>query len=159
MTSLCSRQLSSTTTTTVIVVTDGDTDALALLRENIRRNQGSSHTKSKNNASQSIISCHQLLWGRDTSEHFLQRHCDGKTFDIIIASDIIYAKCIIDPLWETIQTLLSPEGIFILAFAKRRVPIQIDFVLQSAEDAGFTFEAIQEDVEGIFVYEFRRKAW
>ena len=140
---------------TVVTVTDGDTDALVFLRENVDRNQADINSRS---STQTTICCHQLLWGKDTSEKFLQRHCSGATFDFIIASDIIYAKCIIDPLWETIQTLLSSDGVFILAFAKRRVPIQIDFVLQSAEDAGFCFHAIQEDVDGIFVYEFRRKS-
>lgn len=131
-------------------LTDGDTDALIHLRENVKINT----VKERGDD----ITCHQLLWGSDTSKKFLEKHARGQKFDILLASDIIYVKSIIAPLWETVQTLLTKEnGIFVMAFAKRRVPVSIEFVLQSAEEAGFTHELVSEHDEGIWVYLFRWK--
>jgi len=144
------------TTSSTICITDGDTDALIHLRENIERNNPTSTTNED-----SKVSCHQLIWGQETATNFLEHHCHGQTFDILLASDIIYAKCIIAPLWETVRTLLVPNGVFVMAFAKRKVPISIEFVLESSLEAGFVYELAREDKsteEEIFVYLFRWKS-
>jgi len=131
-------------------LTDGDTDALIHLRENVKMNRVKERIDD--------ITCHQLLWGSETSEKFLEKNSRGQKFDILLASDIIYVKSIIAPLWETVQTLLTKKnGVFVMAFAKRRVPVSIEFVLQSAEEAGFTHELVSEHHEGIWVYLFRWK--
>jgi predicted nicotinamide N-methyase len=136
-----------------ICITDGDTDALAHLRENVERNRPSSAQIDK-----SEVSCHQLIWGKEASASFLEQIAHGQNFDVLLASDIVYAKCIIEPLWETVTTLLRSEGVFVMAFARRKVPISIQFVLESAEKAGFTYEMAKEDLqEGIWVYQFRFK--
>lgn len=133
-----------------VCLTDGDTDALVYLRENVQRN-----TCTRDGCG--TVSCRQLLWGQETSMVFLEKHAKGELYDVLLASDIIYAECIIQPLWETVQTLLSrPNGVFIMAFARRKVPVSIDFVLSSAQQAGFSYKRVDEgDAEGIFIYEFR----
>lgn len=138
-----------------VCITDGDTQALLHIRENIKMNHGGHDDKRIS----SLCSCHQLIWGKETSEKFLKHVAEGKSYNVLIASDIIYAECIIQPLWETVHTLLSrPDGLFVMAFARRRVPISIEFVLESATKHGFEYEMVQEDKEeGIWVYKFRFK--
>ncbi len=133
-----------------LCLTDGDSDALIHLRYNMEQNKMPEREKD--------VICHQLIWGEESSLAFLEQHCDGQTFDILLASDIIYVKCIIPPLWETVRTLLNRDhGILVMAFAKRRVPVSIDYVLDTASEAGFDHELVEEDEEGIWVYLFRWK--
>jgi hypothetical protein len=133
--------------TSKVVVTDGDTDVLVHLRNNVETNRGSDK-----------ISARQLLWGKETAQAFVESHqvelgnnhddADDGRFDIILASDIIYAKVVIDPLWETIQTLLVyPRGSFWMAFARRKVPVTIDFVLQKAKEYGFRYKLMTESMD------------
>lgn len=132
-----------------VCITDGDSDALVHLRENIQRNQAELDNTPE-------LTCHQLLWGSSTSQAFLSQVAKGKKYNKIIASDIIYAPSIIKPLWETIHTLLDEEGVFVMAFARRKVPVSIELVLQSAVGHGFEYELVKEDgEEGIWVYVFR----
>eukprot|EP00979_Chaetoceros_neogracilis_P004668 scaffold805_cov218-Chaetoceros_neogracile.AAC.5 len=140
------------TTGSTVCITDGDTDALVHLRGNIERNKSKTIIDDE-----STVSCHQLIWGKETSINFLESHSQGQLYDVLIASDIIYAKCIIEPLWETVQTLLTrPNGIFVMAFARREVPISIQYVLDSAVTNGFVYDLMQENKEeGIWVYLFR----
>lgn len=141
------------TTGSTVCITDGDSDALVHLRQNIERNEPSSSFEDA-----SKVSCRQLIWGKEASTKFQDNFNQGQMYDVILASDIIYAKCIIEPLMETIQTLLSRDGVFIMAFAKRRVPISIEFVLEFAENSGLVYELASEDKEeGIWVYLFRFK--
>lgn len=157
------------TTNSVICVTDGDTKALACLRENADRNRSrkkrtTSGTGEKKPGGRGTLSCHQLIWGKETAARFLNnRHDDaqeqGRAFDVIIASDIVYAECIVGPLWETVQTLLNRNGgIFIMVFARRKVPVSIDCVLESATKAGFEYSGGEDESEpGICTYTFRWK--
>jgi len=141
------------TSNSEVFITDGDSDALVLLRKNIDRNMSVGDVSCS-----SRVSCHQLIWGRDTAALFLEKFSLGKKFEIIVASDIIYAKCIIKPLWDTVNTLLcEKDGIFVLAFARREVPVSREFVLQSANEAGYTHELANEDSSGLWVDIFRRK--
>jgi predicted TPR repeat methyltransferase len=131
--------------TSKVLVTDGDTDALVLLRNNVETNRTSNN-----------ISARQLLWGRDAANAFAESEKvdkggddddDDGRFDVILASDIIYAKVVIDPLWETIQTLLAyPRGSFWMAFAQREVPVTIDFVLQKSKEYGFRYKRVAESI-------------
>lgn len=133
-------------TSSTVCVTDGDTNALAHLRDNLQRNS------SKENSNN--ISCHQLLWGHDSASAFLEKQ-HGEKFDVILASDILYAPCVIEPLWETIRVLLSrkPEAVFVMAFAKRDVPVTIDDFIEVAPE--FDNKCMdKDDEEGVFVYEF-----
>jgi predicted nicotinamide N-methyase len=160
------------TNTTEVFLTDGDTDALVQLRENVERNKSKTDSGEGNNNA-AIISCHQLLWGRQTAMDFLERqHHHGQTqtqpllFDVVLASDVIYVADIIPPLWETIQSLLTPNGVFLLAYAKRKVPVSFALVLSAAEEAGFSHECLQDNADadadadaddGLYLYAFRWK--
>ena len=138
-----------------VCITDGDTDALKLLRENIARNRRDDDDDHKYH--DTTVVARQLLWGQTTTEPFVQRH---GTFDLLIASDIIYAAVIVEPLWETVQLLLpqTSQARFIMAYARRKVPVTIEKVLEAADAAGFDYTLVQEDeVEGIWVYEFQWK--
>mmetsp|Transcript_22178 Transcript_22178/g.33636 ORF Transcript_22178/g.33636 Transcript_22178/m.33636 type:complete len:291 (+) Transcript_22178:30-902(+) len=134
-----------------ICITDGDTDSLNNLRENIDLNRQEKFT--------SKISCHQLIWNRSNAALFLENHAESQTFDVMLASDIIYAKGIIEPLWATVQVLLARSGVFVMAYASRNyVPINIEYVLELSVNAGFEYELAEEDTENeIFVYLFRWK--
>lgn len=148
-------------------MTDGDTDALVYLRQNADHNRSRKRISGykTDTLTSGTLSCHQLLWGHDTAIQFLQRHSHHDSeqqqglFDVVIASDIIYAASIIEPLWETIQTLLDKnDGIFVMTFARRKVPVSIEDVLQSANKAGFVYQGGEDKSEkGVFTYTFRWK--
>lgn len=136
-----------------VCVTDGDTNTLEQLRHNIECNCD----LSTSTALVHKIICRQLLWGRNTAGSFLQHNDPTRSFDVILSSDIIYAACIVEPLWQTIQTVLSDSGVFIMAFAKRRVPVTIEEVLIEADKAGFRHQLVAEDPSGIWIYTFHWK--
>eukprot|EP00977_Amphora_coffeiformis_P021244 scaffold9085_cov215-Amphora_coffeaeformis.AAC.12 len=142
-----------------VCITDGDTDALKLLRQNVQRNQ-LSHSSSNNGGGGGgggVVTAHQLIWGKDTTQTFVKMHNDR--YDMILASDIVYAAVIVEPLWETVALLLkkTASAVFIMAYAKRDVPVTIQDVLNAADVAGFTHQVTAEDPQGIWVYEFKWK--
>ena len=134
------------------MLTDGDTNALAKLRDNMQRNLPAPHPDN------STLVCEQLLWGKDNSQTFLQQH-DNEPFQVILASDVIYVPHIIKPLFETVQTLLDPvNGIFLLAFARRQVPVSKEDVLEAATQNGFVYTSpIHDEKRGFFLYALRWK--
>ena len=137
---------------TEVYLTDGDTDALAQLRANVRQN-ASPADNGGNNAG--TIRCNQLIWGRENTVNFLERHCSNRQFDILLASDVVYVADIIAPLMETVQTLLAPEGVFWFAYCSRRnVPVKIELVLEAVVEAGLVYDCVEE-VDGIMIYEIR----
>ena len=158
-------------TSSYVCLTDGDSHTLQLLRSNIQRNITTTTSTSTGDGEKRIqskeIACHQLLWGRQYALDFLERQStrdEETTFDIIIGSDIIYAECILQPLWETIKVLLTKEiGIFIMAFSSGRQVGPISNVLDVAENAGFSHKCVMEDYrkcqqdEGVSIYLFRWK--
>lgn len=136
-----------------VCITDGDSDALVQLRENVERNRSGGDVGK--------VSCHQLIWGKESSRKFLAHAADNQKYDVILASDIIYAAVIVEPLWETVQTLLKRPsdgkdgGMFVMAYARRKVPVNIEMVLKAAIEYGFAYEMAKEDTEeGIWVYTF-----
>ncbi|KAL7463285.1 hypothetical protein ACHAXS_003659 [Conticribra weissflogii] len=146
-----------------VVITDGDTEALVYLRRNVERNRvkrGRADDESNDQSNDHVgeVACRQLLWGRDTSLAFLERQ-RGEKFDVVLASDVVYSQVIIRPLWETVQCLLDPKGIFVFAYARREVPATMEDVLAAAEEAGFRYEMCEEsdEEEGIYIYTFRWK--
>lgn len=174
-----------------VVITDGDSDAMVELRKNIvvnRRIQDNNNNDDDDEDAASknkkALSAAQLIWGLESSRAFLENIVTTTTttasslsssqFSIIIASDVIYAAIVIDPLWETVRTLLrKPGGEFWMAFAVRKVPVTIEFVLQKAQEYGFRYELVdrqqqqqqsngdKDGVEGnpetgpVFIYVFR----
>jgi predicted nicotinamide N-methyase len=124
-----------------VVLTDGDTDTLDNMRNNVSSNCPSSD---------SSISCSQLVWGRRIDD-FVNRH--GQ-FDVILGSDIIYVPEILEPLFlQTVPMLLQEDGHFLLAYARRNV--SIDLVLEVASRAGFSWT--HDDVsESVYVFQKKR---
>ena len=121
-----------------VVLTDGDTDTLALLRDNVTANNVSSSGK--------IVECRQLIWGREYVHAASQ-----ETFHLILASDVIYVEEIIDPLFDTVVALLDQDGMFWLSYARRNV--SIDKVLASAEQHGLSWKEPKEAAEGVYVFQ------
>ena len=136
-----------------VCITDGDSDALVHLRDNIERNRPTTADSDDTVP----CKCHQLIWGEESSQKFLQHIAHNQKYNVLLASDIIYSPVIVEPLWETVQTLLDRnDGVFVMAYARRKVPVSIDLVLETAAERGFGYELVKEDLEdGIWVYEFR----
>ena len=90
------------------VLTDGDTNVLQVLRRNIQENTDSDDD---------IVSCEQLLWGREGARDFLSRQeYDWAKFDIIIGADLLYSNnSNIERLFETVDELIHTHGMFIYA--------------------------------------------
>jgi len=147
-----------------VVITDGDSDAMVELRKNIKANRRRvvPQTEKVTNddadqQQQQEISAAQMIWGKESAHTFLESiqfaspssPLSSLKFSVIIASDIIYAAIVIDPLWETARALLRyPNGQFWMAFAVRKVPVTIDFVLQKAQEYGFRYELVDSQVDG-----------
>lgn len=117
---------------TEVVLTDGDTDTLAQLRENVDSNGCEK------------ITCPQLRWGHRLPE-FVSLHGE---FDVLLAADIIYVEEIIEPLFDTVVTLMKDK--FLLSYARRNV--SIDLVLECAERHSLQWTQPKE-AEGVFVFE------
>jgi hypothetical protein len=120
-------------------MTDGDVDTLENLRQNVARNHCDS----------SKVSCPQLIWGQ-TEQYPTSSSSSSSPVDIILAADIIYVTEILEPLWETVDAILTaPDGRFILGYARRNVPM--DLVLEHATKHGFVWTC-PVDAEGVFVF-------
>lgn len=105
-------------TSSHIYLTDGDTETLTQLRKNAIANSIQSEKQRGN----SDVSCHQLLWGKDSAERFFARHFSKASFsdkhsnfnetvvdgvDFVFGSDLIYTPRVIGPLFDTVSTLLK----------------------------------------------------
>lgn len=117
-----------------VFMTDGDTDTLAHLRDNVKTNNCKK------------VVCPQLRWGHKLSE-FVEHH--GK-FDVLLAADIIYVEDILEPLFDTVVALMKDK--FLLSYARRNV--KIDRVLECAQRHSLTWTQ-PSDNEGVYVFEFK----
>lgn len=134
-----------------IYLTDGDTEALSQLRRNIKRNCNND----------TLISCHQLLWGLETAQAFRDSH---GTFDLIIGSDLIYVKAVVKPLWDTINTLLTQQGVCLMAYCARHTEsdrhVTLHDILEASRLVGFCNQCVEtatnEDGEEIYIHRFWR---
>jgi predicted nicotinamide N-methyase len=120
-----------------VYLTDGDVETMENMRNNVFE---------RNKCDPVTVSCPQLIWGE--SEQYPPR-----PVETILAADIIYVTEILEPLWETVSSVLAPEGQFVLGYARRNVPV--DLVLEHATKHGFIWTC-PADAEGVFV--FRRKS-
>lgn len=160
----------------LVVLSDGDINALAVLRRNVEANiETASHDEPAESSASSHHHCgllvEQLLWGKATTESFLHRHGyqlnsnDGKSrdannkndgkFDIILAADAIYVQANVKPLLETVaMTLRRPLGQFWFSYCVRRqVSVSIDDVLAEALSVGLASQKVSDD-DDILVYVF-----
>jgi predicted nicotinamide N-methyase len=134
-----------------VVLTDGDSDALQYLRANVEKNVPQPQKRVENDiidATQAAAPAfvRQLVWGEAAS--FLTT--DSERFDTVIGSDIIYVEEILEPLWRTVDALVTPDGAFLLAFARRNVPI--DRVFETAATHGFAWTCDDSNSEGVVVF-------
>lgn len=128
-----------------LCLTDGDTDVLQRLRDNVSRNQlpDDEHTNKLTH------SCSQLLWGRDQALEFLKRdYVNNEKFDVIFGSDLVYVTKVITPLFETVATLLSKasdDSRFLMAHCSRRQgnEVKVDMVLDAAEALGLKHTVVK----------------
>lgn len=129
-----------------VYLTDGDSESLQGMRQNVDRNRS---TQGPYN-----IKCRQLRWGIRLSEFIMHVSADVRfdgTFDVVMGSDIIYVESILDPLFATVDALLTKDGsgVFILAYARRNV--KIDLVFSTAGKYGFQWSQ-PEGEEGCFLF-------
>jgi predicted nicotinamide N-methyase len=133
-----------------VFLSDGDSDSLSNMRKNIQRNNSLIPTSTN-------IQCLQLKWGQRIAE--FKAKCNLPTpsglFDLVMGSDIIYVETILEPLFQTVDALLSPSGSFVLAYARRNV--KIDLVFQTAEKFGFQWTEPTSS-EGCFVFQRRERS-
>lgn len=123
-----------------VVLTDGDTNALSVLRNNVENNVDQTNPTAN-------IAVEQLLWGKSSTQAFLKRH-DDNPFDLILASDAIYVKENVIPLMSTVQVLLKhhPHAEFWFSYCcRRQVSVQIDNVLSAAENVGLSYKQVGKE--------------
>jgi predicted nicotinamide N-methyase len=134
---------------TMTVLSDGDTDTLKLLRRN-----------TSNNIDDDSVICRQLLWGRDHAIQFLKQHNDEQRskFDLIIGSDLLYVRSVMQPLFETVFELLNQnDGQFLMAHCCRRVgnEVTLEELLSVSYNVGFEFREELRNGEDIVLYSFQ----
>ncbi|KAL7543277.1 hypothetical protein ACHAWF_009667 [Thalassiosira exigua] len=122
-----------------VLLTDRGDDAVALLRENIRRNLPDGPLK------QCVtVAAESLAWGDDL------RGTSGtdKKFHLILGSDLLSdTRTSYQPLVATIKNRLLPgEGVVFLAVRWRKPDLEREF-FRSAEREGLRFELWDEFVE------------
>lgn len=124
-----------------VVLTDGDTNALRKLRENVANNCDCAGN----------ISCRQLFWGAEDSGGGQPQFRESfGTFDTIIASDVIYTPISIEPLFDTIEwAMKKPDGHFLLSWFTRVNNITVDMILEVARKRDLKWT---ETKEGIFKF-------
>ena len=120
-----------------VLATDGDDDTIELLRANVER--VNSH-----------VIVRKLSWGQQ--DDFKAEFPEG--FDLIVAADVVYEDEQVEPLLEAVTDLLHADGIFLLAYARRNIPI--DRVLEVAVTRGLVWSVV-DDGDGLEpIYKF---AW
>lgn len=116
-------------------MTDGDSSVLNVLQQNIQTNASTDHA--------SAIQCQQLVWGKDLNEI-------DKKFNVIIAADCLYMKTSVKPLFETVNHLLSKDGVLIyIMVSASQSPVE--YVLEVASSNHLEWELDEDSV-----YLFRR---
>jgi len=122
----------------LIVATDGDAATLDLLQDNI-------------STTGSSIVCSKLYWG--DLKAFIQEF--PEPFDVLLAADVIYEDEQVEPLVNTVATILrKPHGVFYLAFARRNVPI--DKVISAANNLSLKESVLdQNGMEPIYAFTWR----
>jgi predicted nicotinamide N-methyase len=135
-----------------VLITDGDYQVLNNLRYNVQRN-GLTLLEAKDNDDDNnvtneettstastqlttmMVSCPQLIWGKNHAINFKKRY--GMQ-DIIIATDCVYITQSVYPLFETVNELLQPDGIFLFVnTCASSCSIEDVFKITSLEEFGF----------------------
>lgn len=162
-----------------VLITDGDYQVLNNLRYNVQINglklleandnddDNVTHEETPVASIQSptmMVSCPQLIWGKNHAIKFKKRY--GMQ-DIIIATDCVYITQSVYPLFETVNELLQPDGIFLFVnTCASSCSIEDVFKIASLEEFGFDCSTMTDELcshekngeeEKNPVYVFRRQ--
>jgi predicted nicotinamide N-methyase len=124
-----------------VILTDYDPGSLKLLEENIVLNR------------ESMGACNcfvtGLMWGDIESANALLGVASAQEtrLPLLVGSDLIYCKDVIRPLFETVASLLSIKGIFILASSFDIGQESNDIFDAECSVFGFSVETIQHLIE------------
>ncbi|KAF0705070.1 hypothetical protein AaE_014669 [Aphanomyces astaci] len=99
-----------------VVATDGDADAMYLLRDNLKRNQ--IHDPAVRTAF--------LPWGNDVA--LLAAFPTKLEFDVVIGADLIYNADFHAPLLETLQAVCSESTVLLLSYRLRHDEKEAEFL-------------------------------
>lgn len=126
-----------------VLMTDGDTDVLENLRYNVTLN-----IKNCVDGEKALVSCPQLIWGTGNNAYDFQE-VYGKA-DVMIATDCVYMPQSLEPLWQSVNELLEPEGGIFLYANRCAQQVDVELVKKHATSHGFTWTEPTE--EGIFTF-------
>eukprot|EP00538_Stauroneis_constricta_P007168 CAMPEP_0119564760 /NCGR_PEP_ID=MMETSP1352-20130426/27977_1 /TAXON_ID=265584 /ORGANISM="Stauroneis constricta, Strain CCMP1120" /LENGTH=215 /DNA_ID=CAMNT_0007613547 /DNA_START=57 /DNA_END=701 /DNA_ORIENTATION=- len=129
-TGLLGMTLSKLCAATKIVITDGDDDAIELMKRNLIQNELLS---SNNN-----IEIQKLVWGQDNNDLTLS------SFDMIVAGDVLYKEILPPLFFATVNEYLSADGVLWLCHIPR-AGMDHERVRRFAQDAGFGVEEVPSD--------------
>jgi predicted nicotinamide N-methyase len=121
------------------VVTDGDPGCVDLISSNITQNEA-------------IVACrccalyHQ--WGRQAAQKLVEENEFHDKFDVVMASDVLYAVEVLVPLMESAVELLAPGGTFILANVPRCELATIDEAIREAANMAGLVKQQSVDLKG-----------
>ncbi|EGG14371.1 hypothetical protein DFA_12143 [Cavenderia fasciculata] len=120
-----------------ILMTDGDLSTLGQLSDNLDLNSSIFKVKP---------SIRHLYWGKDNQGTLDSVQKDFNEFDIVIGSDLIYQDASIEPLFYTVNQLLSksnPENAFYLSFLDRKNHLPI--LEKVSSSYGFEMQSLPVD--------------
>lgn len=133
-----------------VTMTDGDSHALKLMRENVSSNCRSTRGDG-DDVHHGEITCRQLLWGTDHAQKFLESN-GQQHYDVIIGADVIYTESSIEPLFDTVACLLQkPGGRFVLSRHNKWFSIENDMIIELAKKRHLNC-TVDADSEGILTF-------
>ncbi len=155
-----------------VLLTDGDTDVLENLRHNVSLNvlsgndnndDGDDDAESRgeykddngstaNLHSSNSISCPQLIWGTGKNASNFKKSYGLS--DVMIATDCVYMPHSLVPLWQSVNELLGPDGLFLYA-NRCAQQVDVDLVKEAASSHGFTWDG--PTTEGVYTFQRKNK--
>ncbi|KAH7292904.1 hypothetical protein KP509_28G002900 [Ceratopteris richardii] len=121
------------TTARLVVATDGDSDALALLAENLKMNAES--------FASTEVFIEPLSWGCEEQMDVVKQRTDMQGFDILLGSDVTYVPAAVPLLFASAKGLIAKaepgksEPVLLLCHVERHV--NEAFILDCAQKSGF----------------------
>ncbi|CAK9274264.1 unnamed protein product [Sphagnum jensenii] len=86
----------------LVVATDGDSDVLDLLRENLELNASTFPVRK--------VVCSRLEWGCKDAMESVRALSTGNGFDVVLGTDVTYVAEMVPLLFQTARTLISPSS-------------------------------------------------
>lgn len=143
-----------------VILTDGDSDTLTRMRTNVAAS-----------ARPLLPECRQLIWqprpnntkNKTSRNEYLHRFLAQSNISngvpLILGADICYMEESLEPLWNTMDHLLSKEagGQVWLAYTFRNVAM--DSIVEQAQEYGFVCQQTPSGgtTEGVYVFVRRQR--